>query len=311
MFFQSYEPAYTSLKTKTNWNKIKATRYEVYQKSAGGKTTRAGQVGHGGSYPTISLETIVRKKEDKYIIDTFTGTSEALDEAYAELTELTIPETIEVNNFNMDTYFPVIGDRLQVQDQEERVLKTIIDCDNSSGWTNASSDATDYCEGSGSLSFSSSSSGDAMYYDFGVAEYFRYPERVGFMIKASEIGTYLELGMSNYSSTLFNTTSPVPIYTAAVWQYKDFPTSSGFRYIGLNTSSAVGATSTVKIDQVSMYLWDRKIFEGNIVKAKIKITAENDRLCNITLTEYDEEANADKIEIMKQVDIINTVNQST
>lgn len=311
MFFQSYEPIYTKINAKYNWNKIKATRYEVYQKSAGGTTTRAGQVGHGGSYPTISLETLVRKKEDKYNIDTFVSSTEALDLAYSKLTNLQIPLTVMIDNVNLDEYFPTIGDRLQVQDQEERVLKTIIDCDASTGWTNASSDATDYIEGSGSVSFAASSSGDQMYYDYGYTESFRYPERLGFMIKGSVTGTYLELGMSNDSSTIFDNATPVPIYTAGVWQYRDFPRTSGFRYIGLNTSSGVGATSTVKLDQISMYLWDRKIYEGNIVKAKLRITHQNDRLCSITLNEYDEEANTDQINLEKRVDTIESVNQST
>jgi hypothetical protein len=239
------------------------------------------------------------------------SSTEALDTAYSELQNLSIPLTVKVKNVDLDEYFPTIGDLIQIQDREEKVLKTIIDCDASTGWTNASSDSADYTSGSGSLSFSSSSSGDQMTYDFGVTEQFRYPERIGYMIKASETGTYLEMGMSNSSSTLFDSPTPVPIYTSGVWQYKDFPRATGFRYFGLNTSSGVGGTSTVKLDEVSMYLWDRRIYEANVVKATISITAKNDRLCQLTLNEYDEEANAEQIEIEKRVDSIETVNQST
>lgn len=311
MFFQTFSPEYTKIKAKTDWKKIKATRYQVFKKNTAGNTTRVGEVGTGGSYPAIDLEKLVRKKEKKYNIDTFVGSTEALDNAYSRLVNMGVPESVQITNFNLDRYFPVIGDRLQVQDEEEKVLRTIIDCDASTGWTGGSSDASDYVEGSGSISFSSSSSGDQIYYDFGQAENFRSPERVGMMIKASETGTYLELGMSNDSSTIFDTTTPIPIYTAGVWTYRDFPRTTGFRYWGINTSSGVGATSTVKVDQVSMYLWHRKIFEGNIVKVNITISSQNDRLCTITLNDYDEEANKDMLDLEKRVDSIEAVNQST
>lgn len=311
MFFQTPNQAYVSIREKKNWNKINATRLQVYYKSAGGKTTRAGEVGYGGSYPTISLETLVRKKEDKFVIDTGVSSTEALDAAYSELTSLSIPQTINVNGFNLDRYFPVIGERMQVQDHEEKVLKTIIDCDSTTAWTGVTADTTDYVEGSGSLSFAASSSGDKIVYDFGAVESFRLPERIGMMLKASVTGTYLELGMSNDSSTLFDNATPVPIYTAGVWQYRDFPRTTGFRYWGLNVSSGVGSTSTVKVDQISSYLFDRKIYTGNIVKLAFEINSANDRLANVTLSEYDEEANTENMRMQKRVDSIETVNQST
>lgn len=311
MYFQTPNMPYSAVKAKINWNKIDATRYQVLQKVTGGKVERAGEVGTGGLYPAISLEALVRKKEKTFTIDTFVSSTEALDLAYSHLTSQIIPETISVKNFNVDRKFLGIGERIQVQGAEEKVLKTIVDCDSTTNWTGATLDTTDYTEGSGSISFSASSSGDQIVYDFGEVENFRYPERFGMMVKGSVVGSYLELGFSNDSSTLFDNAIPVPIYTAGVWQYRDFPRTTGFRYWGLNTSSGPGSVSTVKVDQISAYLFDRKLYTGNVVKMDLDISPENDRLCNLTLSEYDEIANQNAIDLQKRVESIETVNKST
>jgi len=311
VLFQNNSPYYTEVNIKKNWNSIKATRYQVFKKTTGGGSERIGQVGYGAGYDPIDLEKIYRKKEGKEIISTSMSSSEALDFAYSKLTNLEVPISIRVTNVNMDYYIPAIGDYIQVQDEEEKVIRTIIDCDSVTGWTGATIDTADYCEGSASIYFTATSSGNSMYYDFGSLKKWRYPSRLGFMIKGTVVGEYLEWSYSNDSSTLWDNAKNIKIDSANVWEYTDYSHTDNFRYIGIRCTSSPTSPSDINIDQVCLFSGYREIYENNIKQINFKISEFNDRLCHFTAGQYEQQISEEEQELRFKVENIETISYST
>lgn len=337
-FFQHDSPFCEEITVTKNYKDIKNTRFQVFKKQSGsGETARIGQVGYdaaGGDYPILSLEILTGKKEKKFnISEVITADATALAIAYAQLTALSIPETIKCKNIDITQYFPNIGEKIKIQDKTELVLRTIIDCDSIDYWQGAgtvSLDEDDYKEGDGSITFTNSVSSIDYWYDFRRHERWYYPQKLGFMIKSDYAGDYLEcsvgrylngacgvstcsvgtcsIGLSEVSDYLWETTYRINIFTGALWQWFDVDMSNDFRYFGIRFREAPPASTTVNLDKISLYLFHRNEYTANVVKAKFKIDAKGSE-CDLELNNYDIFANDEIFEIERQIEKLEAIQQ--
>lgn len=333
VFFQDDNPVCTKIKNNKNYDKIKKTRSQVFRKTAApadeqDSMTRAGEVGYGAGYAVIELETIVGKKEGKFIAsEVLQNNTEALVMAYAELTALSLPESIVCEDVDLTQYFPVIGERLTIQDIEDLILRIIIDCDSITDWNGATAETTDYKEGSGSIKFTGTGSPTEMIYDFGRIEHWYNPEKLGFMIKATRAGEYLEcstgevkrsaglsiagIGTAGRGDTsltgLGDTLYKIQIHNNNLWQWFDVDFISNFRYFGINFHDTVAST-TVIIDQISLYLYDRSVYTANVRKAKFTIESKGTK-CNMTLNNYDDQLNDEYFDWIRKVEKLEAIAQ--
>jgi hypothetical protein len=337
LLFWNWNPGYSGIKVKNNYNKIKYTRSEVFKKKASSnETERIGQVGFGGSYPILSVEQELRKKVGKKTISEYvTNDSEALDIAYAELlASNSIPVTINVKNVNPDVYLARIGQKISVQDRDEYQQRTIINCDSITNWTGPSLDTSDYVEGSGSVQFSGTTTGQSILFDFGNNQKWNNPIKIGFMIKTTKAGNYLEWstgdnvpivgggvwggslwgagkwgGTSTYAAPIWTNTKAFNLASAGVWSYKEFLVlESDFRYFGIRWTADV--TATINLDRVQLYLVAHPIYSYNVVQAKFDLK-NGDINCNINLNEYDLQANDEFFESEKRIRALEYISANT
>lgn len=332
-FFQDETPVCAKVTVSKDYKNIKATRYQVFKKTSGsGESTRIGEVGYGGSYPVLDIETLVRKKEQKFTVsELILDNSEALGIAYSYLTAQTIPVSVKLADVNLEVYFPQIGDMITVQDLEEKVLRNIIDCETTTNWTGATLDTADYTEGSSSITFSGSASPTDIVYDFGKIERWYHPEKIGFMIKGTYAGDYLEASVASYrnggygagtyganeygtgqseaNDYLWETTYIINIFTGGLWQWFEAAMTSNFRYFGIRFRSTPTAASTINIDEISLFLFHRNTYTQNVVQAKFQITEKGENV-DVSLNEYDLQANDEIFAIERQLEKLEAVQQA-
>jgi hypothetical protein len=337
LFFQTDSPVVFKVDVKRDYKKIRATRYQVFKKTSGsGEMARIGEVGYGGSYPILSLETIVRKKEQKFVVsEKITSDAEALAFAYADLTSQTIPQSISAE-IDITQYFPEIGDKITIEDETEEVLKEVVDCESITNWTagdcTITLDTTDYTKDSGSITFAGTGSPTSVIYDFGSIQRWVGLTRMGVMIKGTYAGDYLEIstglyknaaagmgtcssgicsqGQAEASDYLWETTYPLEIYSSSVWQWVDFEFTSNFQYIGIRFKSAPTASSTINIDQISIYCFGRTQYTSNIVQANFTIDQGSEQ-CKIKLNDYEVTANDEIFLLERNLEKIETVSTDT
>lgn len=344
-YFYTLDPKYTEINVKTNWSKIKATRYQVFKKViAGGESERIGEVGYGGSYPAVDAEDFLRTKEAKFNVSEYIASdSEALDIAYQNLVvETETPQNIKVKNFDINELLDSVGTNpigklIKVQDREEIILRTIINCNaltnddtsttiyDSGAWSGATIDTSDFVDGSGSITFSSGS----IVYDLGNIISFKEPTRIGFMIKSTIAGNYLEMstgqeingwgagtwglgawGINTFGSDdLWNTTREINIPTGSVWTFIDVPIiDTELRYFGIRFTDSTSAT--INVDRIQMYLPARSEYEQNIIKASFVI--QNDLLnTSVDMNKYALQANDLLFIADKKIDKLEAIAQQT
>jgi hypothetical protein len=202
ILFYGDDPAYASIERKEDLRQVKATRYQVLRKVSGtGETKRLGFVGSGGSYPVLDIEKRVRKKVTKYTVSELVSSdTQALEIAYANLqAQAVVPEIIKVKELRIDKYFPVIGQKITVQDSPEYISYTIIHCDSLTDddeslygvgqWNGATLETSDFVEGTASVKFTSGDMG----YSFDEEMRLFGDEKLGFMIKGTVAGDYITL----------------------------------------------------------------------------------------------------------------------
>jgi hypothetical protein len=328
------ERAYKEVKRTKNYERIKETRREVFKKDTAGNKEYIGQVGFGGSYPALSIETLVRKKVRTYdIAESNLSSGDALDIAYEDLKKIaTYGETIKITDLDINKYDLDIADRVKIVDGYEKVLETIIDCDSITSWTGATLDTTDYVEGSGSVSGSGySPTTSVITYDFGETMRYNNPEFIQFMVKTDEnTGNLLEFAFSNDSSTLWDSPNDIWINTASVWQTVtyDCTNCTSFRYFGLRYKSTLtldqryfnnigsmmfghsfkDAPSSVNfnIDRVQIYHYSKNEYTGNVVQLNYKIDKFGTHV-DVNLNDYDEQANSIQMALDRRVEKIDTI----
>ena len=332
--FQTANTLFQDIEIKKNYGNIKETRNQVFRKDNAGDTVRAGEVGTGGSYPILPIETIMRKIEKKIVVSDLLTNTEALIYAYAKLiAETEIPLSIEIKGVDLTRYFPVIRHRIKCQDRTERILRTIIPCDTVTGWSGSvaiSLDNDDYVEGSGSIYFEAASSVNAVQFDLGVIKRWNDVNKIGFMLKADYAGDYLEFFaysgespfiddvdilindideyIDMYGSTS-NVRIPFHIPNGGVWNYYDFDIDiDTFRYFGIRIISDPPASSTIHLDRVQLFLLHRTEYEANVKMAKISIDSSG-ATCDMTLNKIDSGANDLLFAMNKKIAALEAVNQ--
>lgn len=295
------------------------------------ETARVGQVGYGSGYDTPAVEVLTRKKVGKFTASEVVGSAAmALDIAYNNLlAQAVTPQSVDVKNFDLTRgYFPAIGDRLKVQDRIARQLRTIIHCDSltddddsmgeAGSWIgmkctpSISTTSGYYTEGTGALYFSGSLIDTGIIYDFGELIHWYYPEKLLFMLRSDVVGQFMAFSTAKEyggwsgdtwcgdawcdseitSDYLFETTTEFNIPTGGVWKvYSLDITDTDWQYLSFYFKTAPGSTATIYIDQIQLFCYHRQTYEACIVKAKFNISKANDRLCQITLNEYNMDAN--------------------
>lgn len=324
-------PAYSSITHELDYSGIEATRYQVYRKTAAGETTRAGQVGFGGSYPILPIETIFRRIDKKLTVpETVASDSQALAFAYATLKAQTWSETLTVNDVILDRWEPGIGKLYRIQDEDDVILTTIIPCDTTDGWVGATLDTSDYVEGTASITATLQNQGDEIQYAFPGQHIYLNMQRLGFMIKSDTYGDFLTVKITYgasyhryaYSSgcyscgaysegdttgdeteqTVFVNTVNIP--TAGVWLYIDFAATLPVSKIEWVMNQTTSSPVVINIDRVQAVREYRTEYIDNVVQINYDIQPEGDNV-TVKLNSYNTKANDN---IFKLETKLNTVN---
>lgn len=339
---QSSTPMYSKASRKINYDNVKNTRYQVFKKDNAGDVVRVGEVGYGGSYPILDIETTIGEKREEKYVSSIEGISDAdvLAMAYADLQAKSIlPEVINIDSVDLDAYYqeygktPDISEYLKVLDDREKVLSTIINCDSATNWTNATLETDDFVEGSGSIKLSGyDPTSSAGYYDF--SEIYRYhkPEYMLIMLKSVETGSVLEFGYSNTIGTLWDDVQVIYINESNKWQTfrYDFSDSITMRYLGFRYSDTISmdtryynnmgiigmsegfvdtpANKFVYIDRIQLCLYARNEYTGDIVQQKYIIN-KNGHDLKLTLADYDTGANDELNKLQKKLAITESIQQ--
>jgi hypothetical protein len=334
--YQTDNPIMTEIEVDKDYDDIKVTRYQVYKKSGtSGQTARVGQVGYGGSYPILAIEKILRMKEDKIPVSEVLSDAEALDYAYAKLqAETQIPLSINMSNLDLSRYYPQVRHLVKCQDRTETILRTIIDCESTTGWSGdvtISLDTDDYCEGSGSISCEFTGAVHNISYDLSELKHWKNIQKIGFMMKADYAGDYLELfAYSGESPTIDSMTNTIDSYTnyidvigstydftqtfhiptGAVWTYYEFDVSEypAFRFVGIRCIDSPPASSTINIDRIQIYDDYRTEYEANVREVKFIIDSGGGK-CEAVLNKVNSGANDLLFALDEKIKRIEAVNQ--
>jgi len=325
--FYTDQPGYSSIEVAYDYSGIEATRYQVYKKVDGsGDTVRIGQVGYGAPYPSISAEKFTRIKEEVLTVSEVLSDAQALAYAYAKLTAQEALTTVTVNDIDLSVYNPDIGDLIDIQDREQTILIEVVDCDSTTGWTGATLETTEYVAGTGSVKFTATNAGDEMEYAFDGQTMWKNQQKLGFMCRASESGTYLSVDLSyetdyyNYgygsgyysegaygegdtdgtesSKTVF--TNTVNITAANVWNYYSFESTLPISQIRFYANAAPASPATVYIDRIQIYCDYRTRYNNNIVQINYSITPARDKV-SMLLNSYDKYSNDALFRYDKQI----------
>lgn len=324
-------PYYSGIDIEYDYSGIQATRFQVYKKTAGsGDTSYIGQVGYGGSYPVLAVETLFRKIEDTITISEVLGSTEALDYAYAKLQTYNLNRTITINNCQKEYFDPTIGSLINVQDSEETILTTVIDCESTTGWSAAAAlDTSNYVEGAASIYFDATAVDDYIEYNFGKQKRYLMPEKIGFMIWCEEAGRKLYIkitygtnynnygyGSGYYSEGAYSagdtdgdettetyTENSIYIAAAEVWYYRDYEMSLPIASIRWYWSEAPTGTVQTNIDRVQILRPFRNQYEANVVQKNYDVSQSGTNL-TVKLDSYDPKLNDTFFELEKKVNIL-------
>jgi len=309
--YYSDTPAYSAIKVEQDYSGITATRYQVYKKNynAAG-TVRAGEVGYGGSYPILSIENLIRRKEEKYTVPDLKDATHAIDDAdalalaYTKLQLQEIITNITIYNVDLTKYEPEIGKLISVQDNEDVIQNTIDTCDSLDTWHGATLDTTYHVEGTASVTMTDDKLGAEMICDFKRQLYLNHVEKVGLMIMSSQSGSFMSLkiytgtdfviggygsadyGYLGYGATDSSktaqvqaktiTTKAIIIAAADVWYFMDYPCGNYITYLKFEFTSAPPASTKINIDRIQLFQIYRNIYEDNVIQINYNISPKSE-----------------------------------
>lgn len=322
--------AFNEIKPKTDYAKLKATRYNIFQKSTvTNESAYLATIPDGTTnYPYSENERLVGIKYEKLTAPQGLNSTECKDYAYAKIRAQIAPENVKINGLDIRRYDLRIGDRVKVYTETERQLYDLINCDSTSSWIgDVTVDSADYIEGIGSITFNSQ---DDVYYDFGDIQRYLNISKIVFMVKADTIGNYLNFNYGsiltgygtedvygsyyygiNTSTTdyLYNSNNVINFSVANVntWLIVELPITRDFRYLGFSKNSTVNAS--IHIDNIKLYGYFQKSYEGNVIKLSYDIDAENEYLYNAEIGDYKDNANNLLFAMQKKIDILEANNQ--
>jgi hypothetical protein len=325
---------FETVDNKKEYTQIKETRLYVFRKDALTNTTiLCGTVGNGGLYPILSDIEVLTGGErwGKYTVSDVVLTDvEALDIAYAYLVaNCVIPDSTSIKNVDLNFYFPVIGAKIRAVDSTEKILRNIIDCDSLINWSSGTLDTTIYTQGLSSIKFDNIYD-NILVYDFGKLQRWHHPTKIGFMLRTSCAGQYLSFSTAKYkngthgsgvhgmglhgigtpevTNYLWLTSQNIYISTGSVWQWHEFDLTTDFRYFGIRFNGTPSVSPCYAwIDEVSLFLYDKSTYEGNIVLAKFMIDQKGDSTCDITLDQYNLFANDKLFENTRKIEKLEAI----
>lgn len=123
---------YNNIESTIDISSVDFTRAQVWKKSGSGKE-RIGEVGYGGSYPSLQIEDYIIKEGDITVSETMSN-DEGLDFAYELLKSKTITENVKINDIDIRIHDLKIGQKISVDEHERQQWKTIINCDTLDNW---------------------------------------------------------------------------------------------------------------------------------------------------------------------------------
>lgn len=284
----SKEPFYCSIDSNKNNEGVKFTRAYVYKKSSesGSSTVYAGKVGFPDTpdYPAIPLEKETGIKEEILTFNDETGTEPALKKAYSRILEQSITKPVIVNGINLEKFFPEPLKKIHIQDEENRIVFTLINCNSLDFWTGEiEEEITDFIEGTGCLKIT----GQAVY---NKNRLFRIKglEKLIVYIKPSSF-TNITILLDSYRFT----------YRLETMQWKpvEIPFTKPFQSIQIQ------GDTPLLIDRIQCYGFYSQTFTGFIkeIDFKADTAGENHKL---TLNNYEKPVNQNQ-EIFSQIENIN------
>lgn len=313
ILLQTDVQSYSGLEIQKDYAGIEATRYQVYKKVSGsGETVRVGEVGYGAGYPVLPVEILFRKIEKNITVSAVLSDVEALDYAYAKLQTLTPIENIDVKNINLDFYEPKIGDLIQVEDRIEKILKTIVDCESTTGWTGTYSvtvDVAEYVEGIGSIKGTLEIVDDYIYYEFDPIYRAKSISKIGMMIKSDMSGSFLRIKL--YYDEINFEYKNINIPSANVWNYFEISyTHPTIKYIYFVPTGNLTAVAEIHVDRIQIQDFERNFYTENIVQINYNITPDTEEV-NFQLKNYQFEANKLLFDMEKNIKILENINKSS
>jgi hypothetical protein len=330
---------FTELKKKVSDRRVKATRGEVFGKSTNsGQSIYHGNVGFdsaGNTYATLSIEKTLMRKDKKFTIGSTVSSSFALDLVYSDLqNQARLSTSVTLRNFRIDKFNPAIGNFIKCVDDNEIQLKTIIDCDSTSGWDAVSLESDDYVEGTNAINYveKDSTAVNLVTYDFGEVKRYKKLDSISFMTKSNqETGRVLDFGLSTSTSTPFANSYQVNLNDVKVWEWKNIPTTVlDFRYLsyklrntstkarmfnvvgrmGIGEGFALGNYNSILLDRIQVYAYDRPEYEGYVVQKDWTID-KNGVTVDVTFGDYIDQTNQELFELRKELEDMKTIQQST
>ena len=128
------------------------------------------------------------------------------------------------------------------------------------------------------------------------------------MKSASQNGTIIEVGLSNASSTVFDNAYKVNISSLNVWETKRISiTNTSWRYFGIRSTVN---NPTIYFDSIGYYAWSRNEYIGNLIQKKYTLDNKGYKV-NLTLNEYDYQANTELFNLEKKAENTHEILLST
>lgn len=341
---------FISVETEESYDDIDATKLQVFQKDINDDTVRIGEVGYGGDYPTIALEEKIYQKEGTLNIDVPDLTeTECLDFAYSKLTSLQSGISGNVKGFNLDSWFPQIGKKIKLNDKIYPVNFNLLNCklltadaqynffsDGNDKWDCSfgalALDSVNYINNSKSIKYTNTVS-NKFWYDFENGFIVNNTQKINIALRSNKVlnltikinyidksSTYIDVNKNNYvdsSGNVYvsqNETLSIIHNVSNInrWLFIAIPFNfSIVKILKIEFSFEDQLSSTIiNIGNVSMFADFRNEIEGTVKKAKIKIDAKNNKLCNITLNKYNKELNNNFFRLEKKIKEIEAISQS-
>jgi hypothetical protein len=159
-------------------------------------------------------------------------------------------------------------------------------------------------EGDGSVYWNAP---EVVYYDFGALKSYRSISKIGLMLKCDVTGNLIECSLAetlpegysygDYSegaysfntiidTDLYTDSCPINIKNANVWQYIEIPTTKNFRYLGFKRIAGKTSTNVIRVDDIRVYGYFQKVYEGNVISLDYEIGKNNDRLYDAEIGTY-------------------------
>lgn len=289
--YQCDQAAFGKVESKINYDGVKFTRYSVYRKSTGASgTSYAGQVGFGGSYPTLAVEKTARKRVGKITVsDTLTTDAAALVYAYALLQTYQPYNSITVDDVILDRYFPEVFKKILVEDSEDLTLKTIEACDAVTDWTGATLESTEFVSGTGAVYFSSALINASMIWTAAlyssVPLRFKGMKKLAFMAWSTLPGTFISVTVNHLLPSAVTYDISIPV--GGKWTMINLPYAGNIETVKFWYSTAPLSTNKLIIDRIQAYCYNKQQYSENIVQINYSIDPGREHV-SMRLREYDQ-----------------------